>query len=231
MKWHVAVRYLFLVFVSVFMLVGCNFVASSYKKTPDSNLPLKKDSPRYSIMGKGVASEQAMLEYLLKHNRRMSTKKTAYIVRTYMWECAYEGVNHDIAFVQMCHETGFLHFKGAVSPSQNNFCGLGTLSDSHIGLFFPDIRTGIRAHVQHLKAYASSQPLTNRCVDPRFALIKRGSATNIFELTGKWAVDRRYGESIKKKIDTLIDIENSLRNSKNPDFQKKSVDNGTGLEN
>jgi hypothetical protein len=206
------------------MLVGCNFIASSYKKSPDSNVPFNKSDRRYAIMGKGVASEQAMLEYLSRHNRRIAHKKAAYIVRTYAWECAYEGVNHDIAFVQMCHETGFLYFKGTVSPAQNNFCGLGTLSDSHIGLLFPDIRTGIRAHVQHLKAYASSQPLTNRCVDPRFALIRRGSATNIFELTGKWATDRQYGESLKKKIDILIDIENSLRNSKHPTLEKDLMD-------
>jgi hypothetical protein len=165
-------------------------------------------------METGVISEQAMLKYLLEHNRRISPKKAAYIVRTYIWESYYEGVNHDIAFVQMCYETSFLYFKGAVLPFQNNFCGLGTLSDSRVGLLFPDIRTGIRAHIQHLKAYGSLQSLINRCVDPRFSLIRRGSATDIFELTGKWSVNRNYGESIKKKIDVLIDMENSLRQRK-----------------
>jgi hypothetical protein len=198
----------------MFMLVGCNFIASSYKRKADDLLPVKKESPRYCIMGKGVVSEQMMLKYLLEHNRRVSLRKAAYIVRTYVWESAYEGINHDVAFIQMCHETGFLHFKGDVSPVQNNFCGLGTLGDSDVGFFFPDIRTGIRAHIQHLKAYASSQDLTNRCVDPRFALIKRNSANSIFELTGKWAVDKNYGDSLKKKLDTLIDMENAFRQQK-----------------
>jgi hypothetical protein len=213
MKYCNCVNYALLVFASRFVLVGCNSVADTYSKNLDC-VALKKDLSRYHIMGNGVVSEQTMLKYLQEHNRKISSKKAAYIVRTYIWESSYEGVNHDIAFAQMCHETGFLHFKGTLLPFQNNFCGLGTLSNSDVGLFFPDIRTGIRAHIQHLKAYGSLQSLTNRCVDPRFSLIRRGSANNIFELTGKWAIDKRYGESIRKRIDILIDMENSLRQKK-----------------
>ena len=36
------------------------------------------------------------------------------------------------------------------------------------GLSFPDECTGIRAHVQHLKAYGSSDPLNGDLVDPRY---------------------------------------------------------------
>jgi hypothetical protein len=117
-----------------------------------------------------------MLKYLMNVNVTIPKKKAAYVVRTYILEASYEGVNHDVAFVQMCHETNFLRFGGDVSPSQNNFCGLGTISSSNVGVSFPDIRTGIRAHIQHLKAYASSRALSHRCVDPRFMLIRRGSA-------------------------------------------------------
>jgi hypothetical protein len=203
------------------MLVGCNFSASSFRKKAGGLTFIQKDSTHYRIMAKGVTSEQAMLKYLLQYNRKISPKKAAYIVRTYIWESAYEGVNYDVAFIQMCHETGFLHFKGAVSPVQNNFCGLGTLSDSTVGLFFPDVKTGIRAHIQHLKAYASSQDLRNRCVDPRFVLIRRNSANDIFELTGKWATDRNYGNLIRKKIDDLIDMENSFRQKKQSEAKPK----------
>jgi hypothetical protein len=176
------------------------------------NIALLRAGPsKYNIMGKGVASERAMLKYLLGYNKKISEKKAAYIVRTYIWEANYEGVNHDIAFTQMCHETGFLRFGGSAMPVQNNFCGLGSVNDSTAGIFFPDIRTGIRAHIQHLKAYASSKSLANRCVDPRFALVRRSTAKNIFELTGKWAADPNYGELIKKKIDSMLGIENELR--------------------
>ena len=41
---------------------------------------------------------------------------------------------------------------------------------------FPDARTGVRAQIQHLKAYASKDALKRACIDPRFALVSRGSA-------------------------------------------------------
>ncbi|MDR3273888.1 MAG: glucosaminidase domain-containing protein, partial [Puniceicoccales bacterium] len=162
-------------------------------------------------MGKGGVSEGAMVKYLREYNRKISQRKAVHIVRTYVEESSREGINHDVAFIQMCHETDFLRFSGTVSPSQNNFCGLGTVSESVAGYFFPNIRTGIRAHIQHLKAYASSESLANRCVDPRFTLVRRNSASDIFELTGKWAADKRYGELLKKKMDCLIDMENAHR--------------------
>ena len=37
-------------------------------------------------------------------------------------------------------------------------------------------KTGIRAQIQHLKAYASAQPLTQRCVDPRYQYVQKGCA-------------------------------------------------------
>ncbi len=70
---------------------------------------------------------------------------------------------------------------------------------------FKDVRTGIRAQVQHLKAYASTDPLAQACVDPRFDLVKRGCAPLLEDLNGKWAVPGDgYGESIAKMIDTML---------------------------
>jgi hypothetical protein len=204
-------RYLLLVLVSVFALSGCNTVSNVSKKDSDDSALLRIGTSRYDIMGKGVISERVMLRYLLSYNKKISPKKAAYVVRTYVWEANYEGVNHDVAFAQMCLETNFLRFGGTATLCQNNFCGLGTINDSTVGFFFPSIRMGIRAHIQHLKAYAVSKNLVNRCVDPRFALIKRSSAKNIFELSGKWATDPSYGNSIKKRIDLMLDMENELR--------------------
>ena len=36
-----------------------------------------------------------------------------------------KGSNSDVAFAQMCLETGFLRFGGLVTMDMNNFCGLG----------------------------------------------------------------------------------------------------------
>ena len=56
-------------------------------------------------------------------------------------------------------ETGWLRFGGNVKPEQYNFCGLGSTAQDDPGESFKDVRTGIRAQVQHLKAYACSDSL------------------------------------------------------------------------
>ena len=94
----------------------------------------------------------------------------------YLEECAAEGVSPEVAFCQAMLETGFLKFGGQVDISQYNFAGIGAVDGGASGAVFPDVRTGIRAQVQHLKAYACSDALNQECVDPRFNLVKRGSA-------------------------------------------------------
>jgi hypothetical protein len=128
---------------------------------------------------------------------------------TEIWEayrdaCAVEGVSQTVALVQMLHETAWLRFGGTVQASQHNFAGLGTVDKATPGLSFPDVRTGALAHVQHLKAYASTAPLASLSVDPRFRYVKRGSAPTLRALTGRWAADPAYG-------DKLVALWNRLR--------------------
>ena len=120
-------------------------------------------------------------------------------------ESAYEGVDPYVVFAQAMVETGWLKFGGQVQPDQCNFAGIGALDGGASGASFnsfgnDSVRMGIRAQVQHLKAYASFGPLNRECVDPRFYLVKRGSATTVGELSGKWASDLDYGNKISKVI-------------------------------
>ncbi len=120
-------------------------------------------------------------------------------------EAAYEGVDPYVVFAQAMVETGWLKFGGQVQPDQCNFAGIGALDGGASGASFnsfgnDSVRMGIRAQVQHLKAYASFGPLNRECVDPRFYLVKRGSATTVGELSGKWASDLDYGNKISKVI-------------------------------
>ena len=128
------------------------------------------------------------------------TDRLQEIVRLYISECTIEGINWDVAFVQMCHETGFLTYTGDVDPSQNNFAGIGTF-DGKPGHTFRTVNEGIRAHVQHLKAYASRTPLSTLCVDPRYKVVQGikdffGKCKSLKDLTGKWAADKQYHERI-----------------------------------
>ena len=121
-------------------------------------------------------------------------------------EAQAEGVRAEVVFAQAMKETGWLRFGGAVKAEQCNFCGLGAVNSAPgNAASFKDVRTGIRAQVQHLKAYASTDPLVQACVDPRFDLVKRGCAPLLEDLNGKWAVPGDgYGESIAKMIDTML---------------------------
>ena len=55
------------------------------------------------------------------------------------------------------------------------------------GYRFKTQREGVRAQIQHLKAYASSKKLNYDCIDPRFAKVKRGCAPCVEDLGGLWA--------------------------------------------
>ena len=72
-------------------------------------------------------------------------------------EAVKEGVKPEIAFGQAMKETGYLQFGGAVKIEQFNFAGLGATGGSVAGAQFSNVAEGIRAQVQHLKAYASKR--------------------------------------------------------------------------
>jgi N-acetylmuramoyl-L-alanine amidase/Mannosyl-glycoprotein endo-beta-N-acetylglucosaminidase len=108
----------------------------------------------------------------------------------YIEEAKAEGVNHDLAFAQMCLETRFLTFGGAILPEFNNFASLGDRQAEWAK--FTNLRLGVRAHIQQLKAYASNDLLVQECVAPRFELVKRGVAPTLRQLHGRWSADGQY---------------------------------------
>jgi hypothetical protein len=123
------------------------------------------------------------------------------LARMFLEEGAREGVRGDLAFAQSLKETGYFRYGGDVLPEQNNFAGIGATNDTQRGrgAWFETPREGIRAQIQHLKAYASAEPLSQEKVDPRFHLVRRRSAPNIEDLNGKWAVPGpTYGQDIMR---------------------------------
>jgi Mannosyl-glycoprotein endo-beta-N-acetylglucosaminidase len=135
------------------------------------------------------------------------------LVLYYIEEGAAEGVTGDIAFVQGIVETGWFRFNGLVSASGNNFAGIGATGSRREPATFPDARTGVRAQIQHLRAYADTRasrcavpPLRNPCVDPRFDLVvPKGRAPTWNELgKGNWAAATTYGNSILLLFDEAL---------------------------
>ena len=125
-------------------------------------------------------------------------------------EANAEGVKAEVAFTQCMKETGFLKYGGDVLPNQYNFAGIGATGAVH-GAKFKDVRTGIRAQIQHLKAYASTSPLNNACVDPRFNLVTRNTAPYVEWLGIQenpngygWASAKNYGYDIVGMVKVLL---------------------------
>jgi N-acetylmuramoyl-L-alanine amidase len=158
------------------------------------------------IMGRGQTTAQQISVFLTKNNSQPLVI-FANLSQIYLQEAAAEGVNHDLAFCQMCLETNFLKFGGAVKPEQFNFADMGVISPTNTGLSFPDARTGVRAQIQHLKAYGSTEPINQPLVkeNVRFPFVKRGVAPTVNELVGRWNSDTQYGAKIINTIRLLYE--------------------------
>jgi hypothetical protein len=120
---------------------------------------------------------------------------------------AYYGIRGDIAFAQALLETNYFRFTGDVHPEQNNYAGIGATGGGNSGTSFKTPEEGVLAQIQHLYAYASTQPLPDKCplVDPRFNLVTRGSAPTWADLNGKWAVPGNdYGQTILNLYGNMI---------------------------
>ena len=155
------------------------------------------------IMGNPQVSADRIAAYIIRINPA-AAGYAKQLADTYIEEGRAEGVRGDIAAAQAMLETGNLTFAGsAVTLDQNNFCGMGVTSANRKGCSFKTMQEGVRAQIQHLKAYASKKELKNVCVDPRYAYVKKGCAPYVEWLGQKenpygqgWASGEGYGGTI-----------------------------------
>lgn len=177
-------------------------------------LPVTPAEPEgyHSIAGEAVATAAQMIAYI-KAKRPGVEQSVIDMIPLYLTEGKAEGIAGDIAFAQSCVETGLFALPQetcAVKLSQNNFAMMGVTSTFAQGESFATPQIGIRAQIQHLKAYANAEALKGVCVDPRFKLVTRGSAPYVEWLGQKenpqgkgWASSAGYG---KKILDALAEI-------------------------
>lgn len=156
------------------------------------------------IAGHGNTTEVQLMMFL-KSNNESAVANYPDIAKLYREEGAIEGINYDIAFCQMCLETNYLRFGGAIKPEQNNFGGLGAVGGAEESASFPSARIGVRAHIQHLKAYANTEPLVQTVVDPRFLFVTRGVAPLVTMLGGRWSSDANYGDKVMAIVRRLYE--------------------------
>lgn len=167
------------------------------------------------IAGISSATIEEMRSYIKLVNPNIA-QSVIDMIPYYISEGKVEGIRGDIAFAQSCLETGNFKFEGsAVTLDQNNFCGLGVTANGMKGNGFDTPQLGIRAQIQHLKAYADKEPLVNTCIDPRFAFVQRGCAEYVVYLGIQenpshvgWAAGAGYGSQILNILSKITGSEN-----------------------
>lgn len=206
MKFSFSFFSIFLFFSFSVVFFSCATQAPIQNASPKTEPP-QKPTPSIpaNIMGKGLLQRDDLAEFLMASNKDVKPAFAKELAGFYVAEADAEGVNHDVAFSQMCLETGYLRFGNLVTRDMNNFCGLGAIGKAHPGERFPDIQTGVRAHIQHLKGYATEEPLNNALVDPRYRWVKKGSSPTVTGLSGKWASDPDYASKINGILTRLYD--------------------------
>ena len=178
-----------------------------------------KNEGLYQITGTSSVTVSQMVKYYntyssIAYPSAALTKGGAADIETFCKiikeEADAENMKADVVFIQAMLETGYLKFGGDVKISQFNFAGLGATGNGVAGNSFKDVRTGIRAQVQHLKAYANKEALKNICVDVRFSYVTRGSAPYVEWLGiqenpngGGWAASKNYGNDLLGLINKL----------------------------
>lgn len=173
---------------------------------------------QYPIMGASSISKQQMIDYFAESGEvypsailgEGGAPDIETFCRIYYEEAVAEGVRPEVAFAQTMKETGWLQYGGDAKITQYNFAGLGTTGGGVPGNSYPDVRTGVRAQIQHLKAYATEEALSGECVDDRYGYVTKGCAPYVEWLGQKenpegygWATGENYGYDIVEMIHAM----------------------------
>ena len=142
------------------------------------------------VMGQSDLSAEQMAAYFWAHQPPGSPCLTVSVddlTADFEWHGNVENVRGDIAFAQSIVETGWFRYGGFLGKS------------------FPDAETGVRAQIQHLRAYAdpsatscSQPPLATPCADPVFNSVNpKGKAPNWNDMgNGNWASASDYAGKV-----------------------------------
>lgn len=154
-----------------------------------------------NLTGEAVMNADELTAFFMRRRPEADREMVRRMAVYYIKEGKDEGINSDTAFAQMCLETGFLTFGNLVTADMHNYCGLGSIGPGQSGERFPSEQMGVRAHIQHLNAYAATDDLVHPLIDNRYRYVTpRGKAATVFDLAGTWAADKEYGV----KLDRLL---------------------------
>jgi len=155
------------------------------------------------VEGKGSLEKAAIIAYVKRQNPMIDDNFLNRLIDTYIAEAAFENINHDIAIAQMLYATSFL--KSGNFVSSYNYAGLLELPSWNGS--FASMTEGVRAHIQHIKGYASTSMNNNQIVDPRYYLLVNlkylGTVKTFDQLYVKW-VGLSAAPDYKKNIEAIL---------------------------
>ena len=187
-------------------------------KKDEGNIESKVVEGTYLIEGTTSVSVKQMTDYFRQSKysyptdimKKGGASTLEEFCQIYYEEAEKEGIKAEVAFAQAMKETGWLQFKGDVKAEQYNFAGMGATGNGVTGESFKYVREGVRAQIQHLKAYGSTKDLNQTCVDNRFKYVERGCSIYVEWLgipnnpeNKGWAAADGYGVDIVKMIQKM----------------------------
>lgn len=178
--------------------------APDQTEVPEHNYYLSRN-----LIAKGQLTPAQLTKYFMTKRPDADVNEILNFAVDYIIEAREEGINSDVAFAQMCLETGYLKFGNLVQPEMHNYCGLGAMDAEHPGEYFDTRTLGIRAHIQHLQAYATTEDvkLNNQLIDPRYNWVHKTKYVETIDgLAGTWATDKQYAEKIEKILFTMEEM-------------------------
>jgi Mannosyl-glycoprotein endo-beta-N-acetylglucosaminidase len=178
--------------------------AANASSLPSVKIDSKNAAPACATPGR-------MMAYLASRNPSLDPRfKT--IAVDYMKIGEDLAIRWDYAFFQMLLETSDLSFKregrnGDLKITQNNFAGLkSTGAKSEQSESFPDVASGVKAHIQHVLVYAGEK-VDNAVADrtrkvQEWGVLKswqksiKGPIT-FADVAKKWASNGTYGQELE----------------------------------
>ena len=177
-----------------------------YRTTPRSTdwfLPERATNVK-TIEGRGSVEKSNIVDYIRSKNSSVSARDVENLIDTYIREAQRENINYDIAIAQMCYATDYL--KNRELTNAFNYADFAPVN--RVAIRYSSMNEGVRAHIQHLKGYASRER-PQGLVDKRYQILADerilGTAKTLDALYERWAPSNSsgYGEKINKILEEL----------------------------
>jgi hypothetical protein len=183
-----------------------------------SNVPIHQEQytgntywwqPSREIMGAGSLTKEGVIQYIRSRNSNpvLSSRDIGRLIDIYFDEARLENINRDIAIAQMLYATSFLSNQRTTNRNYGGLSSTPGWNGRFPNRLNDGMTEGVRAHIQHLKGYASRTPLQNRNVDPRYDILINlgylGSVRTFDQLYRRWSENPDYGNEIERILNGL----------------------------